>query len=260
MAIEQTVETIWQLQQRGEFFPEEWRGKLSLDDAYRVQLGLLDRKLAQGERQAGWKVGLTADAMREMFGGKEPVFGHLLESASLASGHSFRFAEMKAPMVENELLVTLARDLPGPDATALDAEYVIGSVAPAFEIVELRGADMRVDLPLAITGNVAQRAFVHGTPISYSDRIDFGEIRAAVRVNGEVKVSALGREVIDNQLRTIAWLANALHRYGRRLQAGQRIMTGSFTKPLPVAAGDRFETEFSGVGSVSATFVGVGPR
>ena len=96
---------------------------------------------------------------------------------------------------------------------------------------------------------------MHGAPIPLSPSLDFGDVRAAVSVNGEVKANALGRESIDNQLRTVAWLANALHRYGRRLQAGQRIMSGSFTKPMPISAGDTYETQFSGVGAVRATFV-----
>jgi 2-keto-4-pentenoate hydratase len=254
MSTQQTVEALWAEQQRGNAFPAEWRGKLDMDEAYRVQLGILERKLARGERQAGWKVGLTADSMREMFGGKEPVFGYLLESGSIASGHAFRLAELRSPMVENEILITLKEDLSGPSATAEAAVRAVATIAPALEIVEMRGADMRADMPLAITDNVAQRAYVHGTPIPFSGRLDFGDVRATVRINGEVKASPLGREVIDNQLRTIAWLANALHRYGRRLEAGQGLMTGSFTKPLPVSAGDDFETEFSGIGAVAAMF------
>jgi len=255
MSTEQTVTELWECHQRGEFFPEAWRGKLDLAQAYRVQLGLLERKLSRGERQAGWKVGLTADTMREMFGGKEPVFGYLLESGSIATGHAFRLDELRKPLVENELLLTLAQDLSGPNATVEDARRAIGAIAPAFEIVEMRGADMRVDMPLALTDNVAQRAFVYGAAIPFSGKLDFSDVRAVVRVNGEVKATALGREAIDNQLQTVAWLANALHRYGRRLQAGQRIMTGSFTKPMAISAGDTFETEFSGVGSVKAKFV-----
>jgi 2-keto-4-pentenoate hydratase len=254
MSTEQAIEALWEHQQRGDVFPAAWRGKLDLEEAYRVQLGILERKLARGERQAGWKVGLTADSMREMFGGTEPVFGYLLESGSVPSGHAFRFAELRTPMVEHELLVTLAQDLPGPDATPEAAARAIAAVAPAFEIVEMRGADMKADMPLAITDIVAQRAFVHGTAIPFSDEVDFGEVRATVRINGEVRATPLGREVIDHQLRTLAWLANALHRYGKRLQAGQRIMTGSFTKPVPARAGDRFETGFSGVGLVQTTF------
>ena len=254
MSIEQAVQALWEHQQRGEVFPQAWRGKLGLDEGYQVQLGVLERKLAGGERQAGWKAGLTADAMRAMFGGKEPVFGYLLESASRASGHTFRLSDLRTPMVENELMITMGRDLAGPAATAEDARGAIATVAPAFEIVEMRGADMKADLPLALIDNVAQRAFVHGTPVPLAPGLDFGEVRAVVRVNGEVRAEALGRECIDNQLRTIAWLANALHRHGRRLLAGQRIMSGSFTKPMPIAAGDIYETHFSGIGSVRATF------
>jgi 2-keto-4-pentenoate hydratase len=152
------------------------------------------------------------------------------------------------------LLITLASDLSGPNASADDARKAVASIAPAFEIIEMRGADMKADLPLAISDNVAQRAFVHGAPIAFTPNFDFGGVRAEVRINGELKHSSLGREAIDNQLQTLAWLANALHRFGKRLQAGQCVMTGSFTKPLPVAVGDRFETTFSGVGVVAAGF------
>ncbi|HEV8263003.1 MAG TPA: hypothetical protein VGQ19_19880, partial [Burkholderiales bacterium] len=67
---EQCIQALWESHQRGDFFSQAWRGKLELHEAYRGQLGLLDRKVERGERQAGWKVGLTADVMREMFGGR----------------------------------------------------------------------------------------------------------------------------------------------------------------------------------------------
>jgi len=92
------------------------------------------------------------------------------------------------------------------------------------------------------------------TAENLSSKLDLGGIRAIVRVNGEVKANPLGREAIDNQLQTLAWLANALHRYGRRLQARQRIMTGSFTKPMPIAQGDIFQTDFSDIAMVTASF------
>lgn len=254
MSTEQTIAALWQCQQNGDVFPEAWRGKLDLNEAYRVQLGILDRKVAAGARQAGWKVGLTATVMREMFSAKEPVFGYLLESGRIPSGYRFRIAELRTPMVENELLITLGQDLSGPNATAEDAKRAIATIAPALEIVEMRGADMKVDLPLAMTDNVAQRAFVHGKPITFSPGLDFGAIQAQVRINGETKFTLLGRDVIDNQLQTLAWLANTLHRLGRRLQAGQCVMTGSFTKPLPTGVGDAFATEFGGIGTVEASF------
>jgi 2-keto-4-pentenoate hydratase len=254
MDTEQLVKTLLDSYQRGDYCPASLQGKLDIDDAYRAQLGLLEAKLAGGEQQAGWKVGLTADAMREMFGSSEPAFGYLLQRGSMASGAVLPFADLRTPLVENEILVTLDRDLAGPGVSPEDARGAIRNIAPALEIVEMRGSDMRIDVPLGIADNLSQYAFIHGEPIALPPDLDFGDVQAEVHVNGELRESVRGSDVMDNQLQTIAWLANALHRFDRRLLAGQQIMTGSFTKPVPVAAGDRIETQFSTVGAVSVHF------
>lgn len=254
METAQLVASLLGSYQRGDYCPESLRGKLDIDDAYRAQLGLLETRLADGERQAGWKVGLTADAMREMFGSSEPAFGYLLQRGSMVSGTVLPFADLRTPLVENEILVTLDCDLAGPGVSPEDARGAIRTIAPALEIVEMRGSDMRIDVPLGIADNLSQYAFVHGEPIALPADLDFGDIQAEVRVNGELRESVRGSDVMDNQLQTIAWLANALHRFDVRLLAGQQIMTGSFTKPVPVAAGDKIETRFSTVGTVSVQF------
>ncbi len=248
------VKALAECYRKGDYCPQRWVGKLDVDGAYRAQLGLLEYKIEAGEKQAGWKVGLTADAMREMFGSPEPAFGYLLESGAMRSGCNVSLADVRTLMVENEILVTLGRDLPGPDVSADQARQAISTIAPALEIVEMRGADMRVDMPLAIADNLSQYGFVHGAPVALTANLDFADIEAVVRVNGQLRETVRGGDVMDNQLQTIAWLANALHRFNRRLLAGQRIMTGSFTKPVTVGAGDRIETEFTGVGAVSVQF------
>jgi len=254
MSTDRIVESLWESFQRGEYLPVEWKGKLSISEAYPVQMGMLGRKLAGGAQQAGWKVGLTAPHMRELFRNPDPVFGHLLVSARKDSGHRFSHAALRSPAVESELMITLGQDLHGPAATVDDARRAIASVAPALEIVELGRADMRADLALAIADNVAQHAFVHGAPAAIDADLDFGTVQAKVEINGEVVADVVGRDVIDNQLQTLAWLANSLHRFGRNLRAGDRIMTGSFTKPLPVAAGTSVRTTFAGIGTVESRF------
>lgn len=251
---EQVVDSLWTAFGSGDYQPEQWKGKLTVEQAYPVQLGMLARKLAGGEQQAGWKVGLTAPHMREMFGNPDPVFGHLLASARKDSGHRFVHATLRSPAVESELMITLASDLSGPSVTPQSARGAIASIAPALEIVELGRAEMRRDLGLAIADNVSQAAFVHGAPIDFGADLDFGAVQAKVEVNGEIVADVVGKDVIDNQLQTLAWLANTLHRFGRSLRAGDRIMTGSFTKPLPIGASASVRTTFSGIGTVDARF------
>jgi 2-keto-4-pentenoate hydratase len=255
MTIDEAVEILWQSTQQGVHYPEALRGQLTLADAYRVQLAVLARVLAEGEKQAGWKIGLTADAVRGLYGVTAPVFGYLLESRHFASGCSFVVADLIRPAIESELCFTLKQGLRGPGVTSDQVLAALGAVAPAFEIVELRG-DMAADLPLGVADNVSQWAYVTAREVQpYPSELDLGQVTAEVTRNGERVMQGRGIDVIDHQLQSIAWLANQLAEYDTSLEAGQRIMTGSFTKPLPVAAGEHWETRFSSVGAVAVTFV-----
>jgi 2-keto-4-pentenoate hydratase len=255
MTVDEAVEILWQSAQQGIHYPPTLQGQLTLPEAYRVQLGVLVRVVATGTQQTGWKIGLTARAIRDMYGMSVPVFGYLLACRHFASGQSFRHADMRRPAIEAELCFTLKADLRGPGVTPEHVRAAVAAVAPAFEIVDLRG-DMTADLPLGVADNVSQWAYVTGPDIQpYPAQLDLGAVTVTVSRNGETVMQGRGAEVIDNQLQSIAWLANALAEYGVRLCGGQCIMTGSFNKPLPVAPGDHWESRFSSLGTVAAAFV-----
>src|SRR5262249_59911353 len=103
------IDDFWLARLRGEFFPQAYFNRLTLDDAYRIQLALVDRRVASGERHIGWKVGLTAKPIQEQFGFREPVFGCILETRP--AGHVFSPAELICPGFETELCVRLCHGL-----------------------------------------------------------------------------------------------------------------------------------------------------
>ena len=85
--ISTVIEDFWTARAGGEFFPQAYFDRLTLDEAYRIQLALIDRRVAAGERHVGWKVGLTAKTIQEQFGFHEPVFACILEKQP--TGHVF---------------------------------------------------------------------------------------------------------------------------------------------------------------------------
>ena len=253
MDIEAVVESIWQHTRRRSYFPAEWKGRLSIEQAYRVQLGLLDRWVAQGERLAGWKVGLTAPVIQKQFGMHEPVMGFLLESGHRESSATFRHGQLIEPGFENELCLTVGTRLEGPAVTRGQARAAITAVQPAFEIVEGRG-DFRADLTLSLTDNCQQKAFVTGPASPLPAGWEPTDTTVEVSVNGRRLDHAVGSEETGHPLGAVAWLAKKLAEFGRRLEPGQRIMSGSFTKQYPIAPGDRIETRFTPFGAVQASF------
>jgi 2-keto-4-pentenoate hydratase len=251
--IEAVVESIWAHTERRSFYPAEWKGRLTIEQAYRVQLGLLDRYVARGDRQAGWKVGLTASVIRAQFGVHEPVMGFLLQSGHRESGASFRHSELIKPGFENELCLTVGAHLQGPGVTAAKARAAITAVQPALEITEGRG-DFRADLALSVTDNSQQKAFVTGPASPLPAGWAPPATTVEVLVDGRRVEEVVGSERTGDPIGAVAWLANKLAEFGRRIEAGHRIMSGSFTKQYPIARGDRIETRFAPFGAVRAAF------
>ena len=130
MDLQEAVDSIWESAQQGIYYPAEGKGKFNVEEAYQVQLGILQRYLAKGETQAGWKVGLTAKAIQDQLDVHEPVFGFLLESGRKPSGFLLDFEELVAPCMEVELCLTLGKPLKGPGISPADAREALSAVEP----------------------------------------------------------------------------------------------------------------------------------
>jgi len=254
MKLQAAIDGIWECRQQGIYYPPEFRGKLDVKSGYEVQLGILAKELKAGQTHVGWKVGLTAKAIQEQVDFHERVFGFLLASGELASGARIAFDELVAPSFENELLVVLGAPLRGPDVTAEQAYAAIRGVAPALEIVEKRG-DFTADAPLSLADNVQQKAFVLGALTApLPPKADLRKTRVEIFINGERVERATGAAVLGGPAESVAWLANRLADFNRRLEEGTKILTGSFTRQFPIAQGDVIEARFKPYGSVTVEF------
>lgn len=254
MSNETTIDSLWASHQTGDFYPRQWRNKLSVETAYAAQLAILEHRVSAGASHVGWKVGLTADAVRAIYDATDPVFGYLLEDGGFRSGHSFQFDELYPPLMETEILITLKSPIDAAGANREAARAAIGTIAPAFEIPERRDGGLDLDFALGLVDNVSQRAYVWGEEVEISDGFEFADVELELEKNGKIETQVRGADVMDHQLDTLVWLAGALHQHGARLLAGQKIISGSFTKPAPVEKGDSYSARFSGVGEVGMSF------
>ena len=254
MDLRSVIDLVWDSAQRGIYYPESLNGKLSLDDAYRVNLAITQRRLARGEQQAGWKVGVTAKAMQQQMGVHQPVFGVLFESGHRNSGVKLNFADLIEPSVENELCITMGKSLRGPGITIEQTRAAIASVAPALEIVERRGVFS--DLPLAMADNAQQKHFITAANMAWEPiSMHLSEASVEVFLNGLTQEIASGAEVMGDPVASVTWLANQLAEFGVALEPGMRVMSGSFTKQYRIKCGDRIESRFTPFGAVSVQFL-----
>ncbi len=248
MDLERATEQLFETTARGEAPPAALEKHLSIEDGLTVQLGVLDRRLAAGERQVGWKLAGTAAPTRERLGIERPLWAYLLERGRVASGAEVAIGE-GVFLFECELLVTVGERLAGP---GVDRQHVVAAVErveAAFELAQMR-VNVGADVGLAVADGVAAWGLVVGEGRS-AEGLDLGSIRVVARKNGETIFDVLSRDAVDDQFASIALLANELGARGRAIEAGHCVLTGSFGDPAPLARGDRWEAELSSVGSVA---------
>jgi len=252
--LDKAIETVWENAQRGIHYPDDLKGKITLEQAYLVQMGILKRHLSLGRSHIGWKVGLTSKAMQEQQRAREPVLGFFLDGAAQASGVRLKFDSLIRPAFENELCLTIGSTLRGPGVTAEQARRAVAEVAPALELPERRG-EFGADLAMDVADGIQAQFFVTGAVTSpLPADLDLGRAAVEVFINGESRDRAEGTAVMGSPANSVAWLANKLAELGMELPAGMRVMSGSFTKQYALSKGDHVLSRFVPFGEVEAVF------
>lgn len=227
---------------------------LDVAQAYAVQRLNLTRHLDQGAVLRGHKIGLTSAPMQELLGVNEPDFGYILDNMVLPDGANVPITTFCAPRIEPEVAFLLRRPLQGPRVTVEDVLAATEAVAPALEIVDSRIADWRITLADTIADNASSGAVVLGDWVPLAQAPPLPETTAALVVNDEAVATGQGTAVLSDPANAVVWLANAIARYGDVIEAGQFVMSGSYTTASFVAAGDRASATVSGLGAVHVSF------
>jgi len=249
------TDAFWQAQ-HGAAYPLHLETALSQTDAYRINLALVDRHVAEGRRQSGWKVGLTAKTIQDQFGLPEPLFACLFAEDRWPSGATHSLSGLTRPGWENELCLTMGDTLSGPGVTEQQARRAIASVAPSMEIVEGRTPVSPDGLNCLIADNGQNRAYVVGASTPFDPAgTDLGTATVEVFIDGALVDHAAGTAVMESSAVTsVVWLANKLAEFDRSLEAGQDVMTGSFTRQHAIDRPMAVEARFAPYGAAKATF------
>ncbi|MGW0517381.1 2-keto-4-pentenoate hydratase [Crossiella sp. NPDC003009] len=222
-------------------------------DAYEIQLINIRRRLAEGRRVLGHKVGLSSAAMQQMMGVTEPDYGHLLDDMALSEDKPVAADRFCRPRVEVEVAFILGEDLP-PGCTETEVLARTAALAPAIELIDSRITDWRISLPDTVADNASSAAFVLGAARVPPSHVDIRGIWATLSRNGEVLAKGRSDAVLGNPATAVAWLAGKVAGFGVRLRAGDVVLPGSCTRAYDARPGDTFRAEFAGLGPVSLSF------
>ncbi|USK84830.1 2-keto-4-pentenoate hydratase [Peribacillus asahii] len=227
---------------------------LTIDEAYRVQLKMIDQKVRSGQRIVGKKIGLTSVAMQELLGVDQPDYGHLLDSMDMTGNESIPMTGLFEPKVEGEIAFVLKKDLQGPSVTIEDVLAATDYVVPSLEVVDSRISNWKIKLTDTVADNASSGLFVLGKEHFSIKDVDLTKVEMCLYKNGELINKGTGLDVLGHPAACVAWLANKLYEYGVTLKANEVILSGALSAAVIAEAGDRFKAEFTNLGTVEASF------
>jgi 2-oxo-hept-3-ene-1,7-dioate hydratase len=228
---------------------------MTVEDAYAVQRIWKDRLIAAGRQVVGHKIGLTSRAMQQASRINEPDYGVLLDDMVLDGHSAIEVGSFTFPRVEVELAFLIDAPLAGPGCTSHDVLKATRSIVPALEVLDSRIEIEGRTIVDTISDNAACGLVVLGNSGMSVDSTDIARIGAALYRNEIVEETGIAAGVLGHPAKSVAWLANKLAQHGDHLAAGEIVLAGSFTRPVPVSAGDIVYADYGPLGVIAVRFV-----
>lgn len=233
---------------------------MTIDDGYAIQREWTRLEQADGRSIRGRKIGLTSRAMQLSSQINEPDYAPLMDDMFFEAGGAIPVSRFIAPRVEVELAFILARPLKGPGVSLFDVLSASHYVTPAIEIIDARieQVDRASGTLRKVVDTISDFAanagvILGGRPVRPGD-VDLRWVSALLHKNGVIEESGVAAAVLNHPANGVAWLANRIAPYGEQLNAGDIVLSGSFTRPTPAARGDVFHADYGPLGSIAFQF------
>jgi 2-oxo-3-hexenedioate decarboxylase len=225
---------------------------------YAVETELVRLRRAEGRRTVGRKVGFANKAMWRLLKLDTMVWAHMYDDtvrdatggqATLAIGRRY------SPRLEPEIVFGLKAPLEAGTADAAAALGAVGWLAVGFEINDCLFPDWKFQPADFVAAFGLHTALIVGTPVPVTpDRIQIlvdALPRFTLRLfrDGQLVEEGSGRNSLKSPALCLGELAGAIARQpgATSLRAGEIISTGTLTAAHPVAAGEVWRAEVTGL-------------
>lgn len=228
----------------------------SIEQAYQVTPLVRTLREQRGEHPIGRKIGFTNRTIWPEYNVYAPIWGYMynktvFELADVGTGFSLQ--GLPEPRIEPEILFHFA-EAPRPGMNEAELLGCIDWIAHGFEIVQSLYPGWKFAPADTIAAFGLHGAYLLGPRYQVGDRHDHWldalvNFNIELHRNGTLAARGHASHVLDGPLPALKHLNDllALDPINPPLAAGEIVTTGTLTPALPIAAGERWETSFSGI-------------
>lgn len=218
------------------------------------QLARLREALAGGMPRRGWKIGINVPETLGRLGLPHPGVAWLDGRRVLDTGADLELPAHARPHVEPELAICVSQAV-APGCSAASARRCIATLQPALEVVDYAAPTSGIDDLVAHC--MFHDAVVLGAPAPLAAARELGTRWPRLRVGARFAEPPRADLVPPDLGELVAFVATYLAAFGESLDAGDLVLSGSYTdRACPLANGEEVVADFGPVGSVSARAAG----
>lgn len=222
--------------------------------AYRVQQCLTTRRVADGARIVGRKVGLTSPVVQRQLGVDQPDLGVLFDDMLCAPGSTVPPGRLLQPKAEAEIAFVLNDDLDGKELNIRTVRAAVAYAVAALEIVDSRIRGWDISITDTVADNASSAMFVLGGTQLTLDEFAPVDVEMSLTKDGVLASTGTGSACLGDPLAALVWLGHAARHYGAPLRAGDVVLAGALGPMVPVKAGTHLCADLGELGQVSVAF------
>jgi len=231
--------------------------------AYDVLREIEARRLAQGWRAVGRKIGFTNRTLWSRYGVDRPMWARMWAHTVHYAAESrarVSLAGLVQPRIEPEVVFKLSAPVPG-DADLRAVLAAVEWVAAGFEIVQSHFPEWKFTAADCTAAFGLHGALAIGTPTRLTDAnrdaivAALPEFRVTLRKGDAVVDTGVGSNVLDSPVLALAHLARLLSTQSGSppLAAGEVITTGTLTDAWPVASDETWSSDYGALSVAGLT-------
>jgi 2-oxo-3-hexenedioate decarboxylase len=225
---------------------------------YEVLHEIHTRRIAQGNRPVGRKIGFTNRTIWPRYGVFQPMWAHVWATSVQDAKNDdavLALDRFMLPRIEPEVVFRLRGPIP-LSGNAREILRHVEWIASGFEIVQSHFPDWKFRAADCTAAFGLHAALVVGKPVLVTDanRDRLAEalptFAATLRKGNAVIDRGVGANVLDSPALALVHLARTLaaQPFAAPLTAGEIVTTGTVTDAWPVAAGETWTSDYGELG------------
>jgi 2-keto-4-pentenoate hydratase len=244
------------------FYQKVWNGNensirnLSVEEAYKVQEFVKEKRIKSGEQIAGYKIGCTSQSIRRQFGLNEPIYGRLYYPHIANNQLKVDWSGFINCAVEPEMVIKIGQNLKGKNLSDEALIEAIDYVSPGIEIHEYTFWVNPPTIQELICSGGIHTGLIIGNQRITPEGLNFKDEIFKVFKNKSLITAAPAAEIMGGPLHSLRWLVNRLTDKGWSLEKGSLVIPGSPVELVKINRDTELKIEIDKLGSLMVNFEG----